>query len=828
MTTNDYNREVIATRHSARIRLYYGTAESTPPEPGSLPPFLTAAEAVGLIAYGQSQALNGPAPGSPPVFQRWNIQIEQWHPEVARHPLVRAMQSRLARVRWWKLRKRAGQPVATCPTRPLDPETRDRIRRAIRSTRKSGVGTVALLRGDLRTLMAARVAHERKIAEASKALCAAAAEAKVTPVGRKGVWRKKLITGGMHEPIPREFFASPSNTILSDGWATRDLDLVGTNDVVPNGPDWGDVRFRREEVLSLLQATVREKVIRREEVHVDDKIRRFAEKQRRIRRWIPFTDIVEEWCGLDGENPDKPDPKKVADAYRALTKSLMRGDFESYGRTRVIYLAAGMVDLPRERRWFKMTRERFKALPLSMRDDMSGVSDIKTDYLRACWIPASMARAWFEDRRLPLPRWLPTHPGDDDFKPLATRLASCFDKPYIELPGDLRQRVDKRFLIPWDSLGPAQRRSVAQQSDMQWHPDLAGEIDALLEAMGKVAEIAERGRTTHDWKPTDFDSQEVRLRKARDAQADAEAALERKGQSLGLDWPDDRAKAATITRTPTVMKHPPLPAWLTPMQAVAWICTRNQGAVWRADLESEYMPEFGLDEAMIEEWFPRGKGVTTLTLDAWHGRHVSAHPWVLNHDEAQGCLMDWLRADELRSTGIDASGEEVSLTSKHWRRWRLAEGRDSRELVLEWAPPLCGLVRDWSGILICRKGLMTLCPPISDAVVPAPQMVEASSVTEKPQIGQRTTASATTGLAALPLPPDYAPIPNKPGGGGVKHEGAVKAMVEAVTRGTTTIDELRRWPVKTLDHFYSGARRTALTIARKAALAELARRDGAA
>lgn len=55
------------------------------------------------------------------------------------------------------------------------------------------------------------------------------------------------------------------------------------------------------------------------------------------------------------------------------------------------------------------------------------------------------------------------------------------------------------------------------------------------------------------------------------------------------------------------------------MQAVAWVCTRIFGAVWRADLERGYQAPLDLPDGFVDEWFPRGTGVTLLTLDAWHG-----------------------------------------------------------------------------------------------------------------------------------------------------------------------------------------------------------------
>jgi len=74
---------------------------------------------------------------------------------------------------------------------------------------------------------------------------------------------------------------------------------------------------------------------------------------------------------------------------------------------------------------------------------------------------------------------------------------------------------------------------------------------------------------------------------------------------------------------------------------------------------------------------------------------------------------------------------------------------------------------------------------------------------------------------------DVAPIPNKPGGGGIKMAAAVAAMVEAVQKQDISFEVLRRIKQKELGRFYEGARRTTLAAARKEALKQLAGPKGA-
>jgi hypothetical protein len=71
--------------------------------------------------------------------------------------------------------------------------------------------------------------------------------------GRLGVWRSRKFISAMLERIPPEYFINPLNTILPDGWATSGWDETAKDWANWNGPEWGDVRFRRDDVLLLLR-----------------------------------------------------------------------------------------------------------------------------------------------------------------------------------------------------------------------------------------------------------------------------------------------------------------------------------------------------------------------------------------------------------------------------------------------------------------------------------------------------------------------------------------------------------------------------------------------
>jgi hypothetical protein len=115
------------------------------------------------------------------------------------------------------------------------------VRVVIRQHGKTAVRTIALLRIDVRQWIRAVAEHHRTTERTTTALCAEIAAGNLVALGRPGKWREKRFTSGLPEPIPRVFFANPESTIFA-GWAT----------CFGHGPDWGDLRFERDEVLQLL------------------------------------------------------------------------------------------------------------------------------------------------------------------------------------------------------------------------------------------------------------------------------------------------------------------------------------------------------------------------------------------------------------------------------------------------------------------------------------------------------------------------------------------------------------------------------------------------
>jgi hypothetical protein len=254
----DRKRELIAARHTARVQRIYGPSrskESAPAEPSVYPVFLTSEDVIGLIAYGRTTALRHPAPGEPPFFERWSSEVTGGYSDERKYPLVRDMRWVLARVRWWRLRNRRRDNLVQCPMRPLNRIARGHVRWAIRHNGRTAIDTIGLLRADVRQLHAARDAHEIAIERATAILCAEIAAENIVAWGLPGVWRTRRFTSGIHKEIPFIFFANPHNTIQSDGWATCGWDETAQHWADWDGPDWGDVRFRRDDVFKLWPPT---------------------------------------------------------------------------------------------------------------------------------------------------------------------------------------------------------------------------------------------------------------------------------------------------------------------------------------------------------------------------------------------------------------------------------------------------------------------------------------------------------------------------------------------------------------------------------------------
>ena len=131
---------------------------------------------------------------------------------------------------------------------------------------------------------------------------------------------------------------------------------------------------------------------------------------------------------------------------------------------------------------------------------------------------------------------------------LGAALKESFAKQRDELPPKLRRLVDKHFPFreAWDILSPARRRSVAWQWDIDRHPDLQHERNALLSKSDEVEKCQRIGSNVplenRQWK--DVQEQAAEVRNLRAEEAALELLLLQKAESLGLHWADLTLRAS--------------------------------------------------------------------------------------------------------------------------------------------------------------------------------------------------------------------------------------------------------------------------------------------
>jgi hypothetical protein len=321
----------------------------------------------------------------------------------------------LARVRWWKLHRRMGHaPTIGCPINPLRRADRGEVRFAIRNCGMTAVQTIALLRTDIRNMLAAQAKHKCAIEDATRMICAAIAAERLTAFGRLGSWRERTVAGE-HKRVPPSFFANPHVTILQTGWATYGRDAPVGEWVNWCGPDWGDLRFKCEEVMKGLpdinseappayrgytnvgfsqstwagdvETQIKAKKARRQ--FRQRRLDRFRQRQARVLEWIKFSDIAD-WCARE-HGIIAIDQQLEAAAYRELGEAILRGEFDLNGRTRVLHLNP-VTPLAR------MTKDVFATIPFG--------DPGRREWLKWCWAPADLAMHWFARKRVPLPEHL--------------------------------------------------------------------------------------------------------------------------------------------------------------------------------------------------------------------------------------------------------------------------------------------------------------------------------------------------------------------------------------------------------------------------------------
>ncbi len=251
----DRAREQIAARRAERLRrLHYG-GEPPPIEPDVFPVYLSFREAIGWIAYGRITALEGDLPEVTAFYDRWKHMVLVGGSDLARrHSLVVSMRHVIARVHWWQRNKSRRRKLV--PLDPLHHIARAHVRWAIRNHGGGANATLSSLLNDARELLAAEDRHEAAISKARRTLIAEIAAGEIEAFGLPGTWRTKTYASGQPVAIPPTYFANPNNTIRLDGWATCSDDVSPDTWAKWSGPDYGDVRLKRADIMRLWPANV--------------------------------------------------------------------------------------------------------------------------------------------------------------------------------------------------------------------------------------------------------------------------------------------------------------------------------------------------------------------------------------------------------------------------------------------------------------------------------------------------------------------------------------------------------------------------------------------
>ncbi len=220
--------------------------------------FLSAREALGLLAYGHPDALNGAAPGEPDMFNFWGYSEGSWTSGRRTEPLW-CLRWVWARVRWRLTRVRRHGRWRRCPLPPLGRVKRAQVRHLMRKHRRPAADLIRNLAADIERARVATMNAKVRVGRADRVLCNAAAEGRLTVFGRRGRAAGGEYFRNDHEQVPPTFFLNRHRTLAALwNWAT-----IGTGPEVPmdewmrwraspEAPDWGDLKMPKAEVLALL------------------------------------------------------------------------------------------------------------------------------------------------------------------------------------------------------------------------------------------------------------------------------------------------------------------------------------------------------------------------------------------------------------------------------------------------------------------------------------------------------------------------------------------------------------------------------------------------
>jgi hypothetical protein len=163
---------------------------------------------------------------------------------------------------------------------------------------------------------------------------------------------------------------------------------------------------------------------------------RFVERQRLGRRWIALVDLAD-WCAQSTTRAsvaEEDDARELA--YRRLVESVLIGEFERDGTSKILCLAPDVFADGTSPR-FRLTREQFGF----------GASGNAPDLLRGCWLRAEMARQWIETHGYHWPVHFEAGPVADSVT-LATGAPGRPAKGMHLISAEFKRRIAKNTCKP--------------------------------------------------------------------------------------------------------------------------------------------------------------------------------------------------------------------------------------------------------------------------------------------------------------------------------------------------------------------------------------------
>jgi hypothetical protein len=128
-------------------------------------------------------------------------------------------------------------------------------------------------------------------------------------------------------------------------------------------------------------------------------IDKFRQRQHAARCWIEFVEIAK-WCARSTTGTSADNEQRALElAYQRLAHSVLQGEFEASGRSKILYLDPTVMRDGMTPRW-RLSREQFKIAATS------AAPSLPILVMARCWLRRERAVAWLELNGYRLPPYL--------------------------------------------------------------------------------------------------------------------------------------------------------------------------------------------------------------------------------------------------------------------------------------------------------------------------------------------------------------------------------------------------------------------------------------